>query len=75
MLKEIDAVAKDFAAKASHKKLHPKVREFLQLAPTVALKWISDNVSHSNVASYALTSPTLVNASTATQIISKLPLK
>jgi hypothetical protein len=46
LLKEIDAVAKKFAAKASQKKLHPKVLEFLQVPPAATVKWLSENVSH-----------------------------
>jgi len=81
LLKEIDTVAKEFAAKASAKKLHPDVRKFLNLAPDTMVKWISDNVSHSNVALHPVISPDtfsvsrVASASTATQIISKLPPK
>jgi hypothetical protein len=73
LLKEIDLVAKVFAAKASTKKLHPEVRKFLNLAPEATLKWIADNVTHSNVASSSVSSRTISsNFSTATQIITKV---
>ena len=64
---------KEFATKASEKKLHPKVREFLQLAPDAALTWISDNVTHSNVASHTVswTASGISTLSTATQLITK----
>lgn len=73
LLKDIDAIAKDFATKASGKKLHAKVREFLHVAQDAKLVWIGDNVTHSNVASHAVSSPVYGarNASTATQIITK----
>jgi len=72
-LKQIEVVGKDFAAKASSKKLDDKVREFLELPPHKALVWIGDNVSHSNAASHIVSSPGVgeLNASTATQIIIK----
>lgn len=66
-------VAKDFASKASAKKLHPKVREFLQLPPDKAMVWIGDNVRHPNVASHTLTSTISANFSTATVITRKGP--
>jgi hypothetical protein len=72
LLKEIDTVAKEFAAKASTKKLHPDVLKFLNLAPHATVKWIAANVSHSNVATSFATSTTIGNVSTATQIITKL---
>lgn len=50
LLKEIDAVAKKFAAKASQKKLHPKVLEFLHVPPAATVEWLSGNVSHMNIA-------------------------
>jgi len=77
LLKEIAAVAKEFAAQASDKKLHPRVREFLLLPPERMLVWIGDNVTHSNVASQTMSSPAALVAlpyssvSTQTQIISK----
>src|SRR5271169_4802694 len=78
LLKEIAAVAKEFAFKASQKKLHPMVREFLQLQPEQMLLWIADNVTHMNV---AVSSPIGVgvvspysSASTQTQIIHKFDL-
>ena len=73
LLKDVDAIAKDFATKASRKKLHIKVREFLHVAEDAKLVWIGDNVTHSNVASPAVSSPVYGarNASTATQIITK----
>jgi hypothetical protein len=77
LLKEIDTVAKEFATKASAKKLHPDVRKFLNLAPDTMLKWISDNVTHSNVALPLVSSHVFgaSNSSTATQIVTKLPPK
>lgn len=71
-LKQIEAVGKDFAAKASSKKLDDKVREFLQLPPDKTPVWIGNNVTHSNVASHAVSSPIVgaLSASTHTQIIS-----
>jgi hypothetical protein len=78
LLKEIAAVAKDFADKASQKKLHPKVREFLQLQPEQKLLWIADNVSHMNVAvslpiGVGVVSP-YISVSTQTQLIHKIDL-
>jgi hypothetical protein len=86
LLKDIDAAAKSFAARASAKKLHDKVREFLHVPPQAKLLWIGDNVRHSNVATSLATSTTIVNASTAastatqiitkaTQLVTKPPLK
>jgi len=75
ILKQIEPIAREFAAKASEKKLQPKVREFLQLAPEATRKWLADNVAHSNVASHIVTSPVFGNASTATRIISLVTLK
>lgn len=76
LLKDIDVIAKDFATKASGKKLHAKVREFLHVAQDAKLVWIGDNVTHSNVASHGVSSPVYGarNASTATQIITKATL-
>jgi hypothetical protein len=56
ILGEIENVARDFAAKASDKKLHPKVREFLKQSSNEILVWIGDNVTHSNVASHSVVS-------------------
>ena len=50
LAKEIEAIAKDFAAKASDKKLHSKVREFLVVAPAKRELWIGDNSPRPNVA-------------------------
>ena len=77
LLNEIAAVAGEFAAKASQKKLHPKVREFLQLQPEKMRHWIADNITHSNV---AVNSPIGVvvapysSVSTQTQIVHKIDL-
>jgi len=74
ILREIEAVARDFAARASDKKVHAKVREFLKQPSNKMLLWIGDNVAHSNVASNAIVSTfPSVNASTHTQIILKTP--
>jgi hypothetical protein len=70
-LKRIEPVAQEFAAKASDRKLHAKVREFLGVGSAAKLVWISGNVTHSNVASQALTFSS-GGASTATQIILKV---
>ncbi len=75
LLKDIEAIAKEFAAKASANKLHPKVAEFLSVPRIEMQIWIGKNVAHSNVASHALTSRVTVSAlpgggaSTHTQII------
>jgi hypothetical protein len=52
------------------------VRGFLHVAQDAKLVWIGDNVTHSNVASHAVSSPVYGarNASTATQIITKATL-
>jgi hypothetical protein len=54
LLREIDAVARDFAANASPKKLHGKVFEFLKEPTSDKVVWIAANVSHSNVAAHVL---------------------
>jgi hypothetical protein len=69
LLKEIDAVAREFAAKASVQKLHPKVREFLRLRPEKMLTWIGENVSHMNIALPIVMS--VSGQSTQTQLIPK----
>jgi len=74
ILKQIEPVAKEFAAKASEKKLHSKVREFLHLPREATRAWIASNVAHTNVASHAVTA-SFANASTATRIITELHLK
>jgi hypothetical protein len=77
---EIEVVAKEFALNASPKKLHKKVIEFLQRPSGEMLFWIGDNVSHSNVASQAMSpgavaiSP-VANNTTHTQIIQQTSLK
>jgi hypothetical protein len=77
-LKEIQAVAKAFAAKASPNRLDVKVREFLQLPPEKGLIWIGGNVSHSNVAvqtaSVTIVSPVPSNT-TQTRIIDHVIVK
>ena len=50
LLRDVAAIAKKFADRASEKKLHPKVREFLRLQPEKTANWIAQNVRHSNVA-------------------------
>ncbi len=70
----IETVARDFAARASDRKLHSKVRELLKQPGKEMLVWIGNNVSHSNVASYGLVSTfPSISASTYTQIILKKP--
>ncbi len=74
ILKQIEPIAKEFAAKASEKKLHSKVREFLHLPLEATKKWIADNVAHSNVTSHVLTS-SFGNPSTTTRIITAVHAK
>ncbi len=77
LLKDVEEIAKTFAAKASQKKLHAKVREFLLLPPERTQKWIADNVTHSNV---DVSSPMGVvgalynSVSTQTQLIHEIDL-
>ncbi len=75
MVKQIEAVARTFAAKASGKRLEPKVREFLGLPAKEMRIWIGNNVSHSNTAVQDMTStyipPLLNGASTATVITTR----
>lgn len=72
ILGQIEAVARDFAARASDKKLHAKVREFLKQSSSTMLLWIGDNVTHPNVASHVIVSTFPVGtASTGAQIILK----
>jgi hypothetical protein len=54
IIAKFELILKEFAAKASPKKLHDKVREFLALSPDKILLWIGDNVAHPNVAVVAL---------------------
>lgn len=56
LLKAIETVARDFAAKAPKKKLHPKVREFLKLPSGEMLVWLGENAMYSNVAVQTMTS-------------------
>ena len=56
ILGEIETVARDFAAKASDKKLHSKIREPLKQPSKEMLVWIGNNVTHSNVASCMIVS-------------------
>jgi hypothetical protein len=74
ILKQVEPLAREFAAKASEKKLHPKVREFLHLPPEATRKWLTDNVAHSNVTSHVMIS-SFGNATTATRIITEMHLK
>jgi len=74
---QLEPIMKDFADKASHKKLHHKVREFLQLQPENTQKWIADNVTHANVAVSSLMGLVVLpdsGASTQTQIVHKFDL-
>jgi hypothetical protein len=77
MLKQIESIAKEFAAKACDKKLDPRVREFLGLPGIEMRIWIGKNVTHSNVTSHdvSVTAFPVANCSTHTGIISKLDLK
>jgi hypothetical protein len=70
LLGEIATIAKEFVAKASDKKLHPKVREFLNQPRDRAVIWVKDNVTYSNVAvTVTGTSPVeLFSQSTATRL-------
>jgi hypothetical protein len=61
LIKEIKAIAKKFAAKASHNKLHPKTLEFLHLPPDATVRWLPENVSHMNIASNAASTVTIVS--------------
>jgi hypothetical protein len=74
ILRQLETVAKEFAAKASGKKLHSKVREFLHLPLEATGKWIADNVAHSNVTSHVVTQ-SFGNMSTATRLITEVHLK
>jgi hypothetical protein len=59
-------VAKEFVAKASTKKLHPKVREFLNVRSSEKVLWVGEHVTHSNVASRDLTVVGVASATTST---------
>jgi hypothetical protein len=50
LFNEIEAVAKDFAVKASSKKLHPKVLDLLKLSGEEAMLWLQTNATYSNAA-------------------------
>lgn len=50
LLNRIETVVKDFAAKASHKKLSAKVRDFLLLLSVNMLDWLGQNATYANVA-------------------------
>ena len=56
LLKEMEVVARDSAAKASAKKLHPAVKEFLTQPTDEMVLWLEKNVTYSNVAAQSLTS-------------------
>jgi hypothetical protein len=56
LLKAIETVAREFAAKASNKKLHPEVRKFLRLPRREMLVWLGKNATYSNVAVQTITS-------------------
>jgi len=70
LLKEIEATAKDFAKNASTKKLHEKVREFLNLPTPEVRVWLADNVRHMNVAVQRVPGLSSSGGSTATVITS-----
>jgi hypothetical protein len=78
LLTEIGTVAREFATKASAKKLHSKVVEFLKLPANEVPVWLGDNVSHSNVSSSSMgivsVSP-VANNSTHTQIVGHVLIK
>ena len=55
LFKEIETVAKDFGAKASKKKLHPRVLAFLNLSNEEALVWLRTNATYSNATTQTVT--------------------
>lgn len=56
LLTEIGATAREFANRASPKKLDPRVVEFLKQPANEVRKWITNNAQRSNVASQVVTS-------------------
>jgi len=74
----IEAAAKDFAKHASTKKLHPKVLDFLKEPEANKVRWIGENVSHSNVAVQAASLTKVfpvASNSTQTQITDQIIVK
>jgi len=55
LLKEIEPVARDFAIRASIKKLHANVRELFKLPSNELRVWLDKNATYSNVASGTIT--------------------
>jgi hypothetical protein len=75
ILIQIDPILREFASKASPKKLHEKVRELLEQPTDKVLVWIGHNVRHPNIAVPApitVSALSKVNASTATVIVRKI---
>jgi len=68
---EIETIAKDFAAKASDRKFHAKVREFLRLPRAEARIWIHENVIHSNVIAHNFPSTPLDRDALSTATVIK----
>jgi hypothetical protein len=62
----IEPIAEKFGANADVKKLHPKVREFLNKKSGEKLLWLGDNVSHATSTPSALITVRGTSASTAT---------
>jgi hypothetical protein len=56
MVRQIEIIGKEFAEKASDKKLHVHVRALMTLPRERILLWISENVAHANVAAQRVTS-------------------
>ena len=76
LLKEIDTLAKEFAAKASHARLDSRVREFFAQPTDKIAHWLEKNTTYSNVAAQTMISisgsaglPLLSGTSTATVVI------
>jgi hypothetical protein len=66
IVQQIEPIAEKFGAKADVKKLHPKVREFLQTPSGEKLLWLGKNVSHTSSTEFALITVRGTSASTAT---------
>jgi hypothetical protein len=79
MVELVERETKKFAARASPKKLHPKVQEFLNQPAKEKLAWIVANVTHTNVASSSMSDlqtaslPDYGNVSTHTALIPDSP--
>ena len=69
ILQQIEPILSKFATEASRKKLHPGVREFLNVPSGERLVWIGNHVMHANVAAQQLTTLSATAASTATIIV------